>query len=142
LVYKSGKQTCAKADGLDVDKSAYRVRFIARFTKIVNKMGADPPGEKSFGELVRSRRLEKGLTIEHLATLVGKSKAYLSLVENGKREPTPRLIERLVNVLGGNLNDWKFLGLERDRLQRTLSEYPAQVQKFLRTMAQPGSRKR
>jgi transcriptional regulator with XRE-family HTH domain len=91
---------------------------------------------------VKSRRLERGLTIEHLARLAGKSKAYLCLVENGKREPTPALIERLAEIFGENLNDWKFLGLERDRLQRTLDEYPAQVQKFFRTMAQPKSRKR
>jgi transcriptional regulator with XRE-family HTH domain len=105
-------------------------------------MEADPTSAKSFGELVRSRRIEKGLTVEQLARLVGKSKTYMSFVENGKREPTPGLIERLVSVLGGKLNDWKFLGLERDRLQRTISDYPAQVRRFLRTVTQPGSRKR
>ena len=94
-----------------------------------------PTDAKSFGEFLRQRReLEKRLTIEQLATLVDKSKTYLSFVENGKREPTPGLIERLASVLGGNVDDWKFLGLERDRLQRALDEYPAQVQKFLRTM--------
>jgi transcriptional regulator with XRE-family HTH domain len=102
----------------------------------------NPTDAKSFGEFLRARRLEKALTIDQLATLVDKSKTYLSLVENGKRGPTPGLIERLADVLGGNLDDWKFLGLERDRFQRTLSAYPAQVQKFLRTMTQPGSRKR
>lgn len=112
------------------------------FTRIVNSTAADPTDANSFGKLVRIRRLQKGLTIEQLATLVGKSKTYMSFVENGKREPTPGLIERLADVLGGNLGDWKFLGLERNRLQRTLVEYPAQVEKFLRTMVHPNSRRK
>jgi transcriptional regulator with XRE-family HTH domain len=108
----------------------------------VNKTPVDLPGERSFGDLVKSRRLARGLTIEQLAALVGKSKAYLCLVENGKREPTPALIERLADLFGGDLNDWKFLGLERDRLRQTLDQYPTQVQKFLRTMPPQKSKKR
>jgi transcriptional regulator with XRE-family HTH domain len=108
----------------------------------VNKTSVDLPGEKTFGELVKSRRLARELTIEELAALVGKSKAYLSLVENGTREQTPALIERLAELFGGDLNDWKFLGLERDRLRQTLDQYPVQVQKFLRTMPPQKSKKR
>ena len=105
-------------------------------------MAADPTHINSFGELVRTRRRQKGLTIEQLATLVGKSKTYMSFVENGKREPTPRLIERLADILGGDLSDWKFLGLERNRLQRTLAEYPAQVEKFLRSVRPPNTKRK
>jgi HTH-type transcriptional regulator, competence development regulator len=108
----------------------------------VNRTLADLPADKSFGELVRTRRLARELTIDQLAGLVGKSKAYLCLVENGKREPTPALIERLAELFGGDLNDWKFLGLEQNRLRQTLDQYPTQVQKFLRTMSPRKPKKR
>jgi transcriptional regulator with XRE-family HTH domain len=101
-----------------------------------------PVDAKNFGEFLRARRHEKEMTIEQLAARLDKSKTYLSLVENGKREPSPGLIERLAAVLGGKVEDWKFLGLERDRLHRTLTDYPTQVQKFLRTISESGLRKR
>ncbi len=58
-------------------------------------------GPGDFGPLVRSRRLELGLTLEQLAARVGCAKSYLSLLENGhRRPPDGELVEAIERGLG------------------------------------------
>jgi transcriptional regulator with XRE-family HTH domain len=45
-------------------------------------------------------RLEAGLTQAGLAMKLGQSQGYVSLLENGRRTPSPTLARRLVKVLG------------------------------------------
>ena len=95
----------------------------------------DLSADRPFGELLKQLRIQQGLSLETLAAKVGKTKGYLSLVENGRRAPSPALIERLATIFGGDLNDWMFLAVEREKLKETLGKYPEQVRRFLRTEA-------
>ena len=54
---------------------------------------------KKFGQRVRSRRLELGLTQEDLADLAGFDRTYVSLVERGARNPALLNIVRLAVAL-------------------------------------------
>ncbi len=53
-----------------------------------------------FGRRVRHHRKERGLTLDELGVLVGKPAPYLSLLENGKKEPKLGLITGLSDALG------------------------------------------
>jgi len=52
-----------------------------------------------FGRQVRHQRKRRGLTLDELGALVGKPAPYLSLVENGKREPRLGLMNELAAAL-------------------------------------------
>jgi transcriptional regulator with XRE-family HTH domain len=53
-----------------------------------------------FGEKLRNRRLEKGLTLEALAEKIGSTKAYVWQLENKKpAKPSGELLLKIANVL-------------------------------------------
>lgn len=57
-----------------------------------------------FGEYLRSKRKEKGLTLKQLAELSGLSDAYICHVENGKRGiPSTENVNKLAQALGIDL---------------------------------------
>lgn len=51
------------------------------------------------GRRLRYFRIQAGLTLQNLADRVGKQPSYLSMVENGHREPTLSLINQLASAL-------------------------------------------
>ena len=54
----------------------------------------------TFGEVVRRRRLARGLSLRRLAHLLGVSPTYLSLVERGKAAPpTAARVARMAQLL-------------------------------------------
>lgn len=55
------------------------------------------------GKELRILRMEYGELLKDMADKLGKSPAYLSSVENGKRVPTDKLINELIDVY--NLDD-------------------------------------
>jgi len=61
---------------------------------------------KELGAHVRARRLARGMTQERLATVLGISVAYLSLIERGGRNPpftTVVAIARALKIPPGDL---------------------------------------
>jgi transcriptional regulator with XRE-family HTH domain/predicted transcriptional regulator len=60
----------------------------------------DPFDALVFGQRLRHLRRAAGLTLDQLGERVGKPAPYLSLVENGKREPRVSLISALASALG------------------------------------------
>ena len=48
---------------------------------------------------LQEKRIEKGLTQEEVARIVGVNRASLSKVENGKTSPSVRLAQRIGAVL-------------------------------------------
>lgn len=52
-----------------------------------------------FGHRLRHHRKERGLTLEELGSRIGRPAPYLSLLENGKREPKLSQIESLAAAL-------------------------------------------
>jgi len=54
-----------------------------------------------FGELVRTRRKERGLTMEMLAAKIGSHKGYVSGIESGKvNPPSVKVIKKYAKALG------------------------------------------
>ena len=53
-----------------------------------------------FGQRLRHFRKRRGYTLEELGSLIGRPAPYLSLVENGKREPKLSQINNLAEALG------------------------------------------
>lgn len=58
-----------------------------------------------FGHRLRHHRKSRGLTLEALGERIGRPAPYLSLLENGKREPTLSQINRLADALGVTAED-------------------------------------
>jgi len=57
------------------------------------------------GRRVRHYRNEAGLTLDQLGELVGKPAPYLSLLENGKKEPRVNLVVDIAKALGVDVTD-------------------------------------
>lgn len=55
-----------------------------------------------FGKLVRKYRIDVHMKLGEMASLVGVSPAFLSSVENGKKNPSADLVNKIAGVL--NLN--------------------------------------
>lgn len=53
-----------------------------------------------FGQLIKSTRLEKGLLIRELALKAKVSLGYISLIEQGKRNPTINNAVRIAKAVG------------------------------------------
>ena len=65
----------------------------------------------AIGERVRQRRVERGWSLEMLATHAGVSRSMLSAVERGAKVPTIVVLHRIANGLGTNMTH--LLGEER-----------------------------
>ncbi|MCX7703172.1 MAG: XRE family transcriptional regulator [Planctomycetota bacterium] len=55
---------------------------------------------RNIGQAIKELRLRRGWTIRKLAELVGKTPAYVSLIENRKRQLSMPLLEVFANALG------------------------------------------
>lgn len=58
-----------------------------------------------FGQRLRHVRKGRGLTLEQLGELIDRPAPYLSMVENGKREPKASLVGELADALGTTAAD-------------------------------------
>lgn len=59
----------------------------------------------TFGHRVRHYRKQKGYTLDQLAALVGRQAPFLSLLENGRKEPRLTEISALADALGVSPTD-------------------------------------
>ena len=66
----------------------------------------------TFGDRLREMRLQKGLTQEQLAKLIGVAKSTLTGYEKGNREPDLFKIKRLLEVL--DIDSDFLLGVSRN----------------------------
>jgi transcriptional regulator with XRE-family HTH domain len=48
-----------------------------------------------FGKTVRKLRIDKGITLKEMASLLGKTSAYLSAVETGRKNASSELVEQI-----------------------------------------------
>jgi transcriptional regulator with XRE-family HTH domain len=51
------------------------------------------------GQLVRTWRVQRGLSQAHLAQLAGTGQAAISRIESGRDQPTLTLLERIADAL-------------------------------------------
>ncbi|MDQ2077483.1 helix-turn-helix transcriptional regulator [Marinimicrobium sp. ABcell2] len=55
-----------------------------------------------FGKLVRKYRIDAHMKLGEMALSVGVSPAFLSSAENGKKNPSAELVDKIADVLGLN----------------------------------------
>ncbi len=83
-----------------------------------------------FGNKVRERRVEEGLSQEKLAQAVGISRNYLSQVERGQATNLSwQVMERLTSVLG--------LKVEQEGTESEKVDLPASLAEFAKTAGLP-----
>lgn len=90
---------------------------------------------KSFGAMVRRRRLAKKLSLRKFAEMVGVSPTYLSLVEQGKveRPPTAERVRKMAELLGENPDQWIALaGRMPDDVAEIIRDAPETMPALLR----------
>lgn len=56
--------------------------------------------ENNFGERLKARREEKGLTFAELEAVSGVHKSYLGRIERGERYPSAHILRKLAEPLG------------------------------------------
>ena len=60
-------------------------------------------GDYNFGEMIKTQRLERGLSIRKVSDLTGISSAALSRWESGKRIPSVESFNKVMTALGAEL---------------------------------------
>ncbi|MFJ6654213.1 helix-turn-helix domain-containing protein [Microbacterium sp. NPDC091313] len=58
----------------------------------------------TIGRRIRHLRTRRGLTLDDLATAVGRAPSQISMIENGRREPKLTMLQSLARALGTNLD--------------------------------------
>ncbi|WP_113702208.1 helix-turn-helix domain-containing protein [Nonomuraea lactucae] len=64
---------------------------------LLTRLDLDPP---SFGELLRTLRIRRGLTLRELSQETGISRSKLSRLERGTARPTPADVRALASTHG------------------------------------------
>lgn len=60
---------------------------------------------KKFGENVQNARKDKNISQEKLAELIGVNRTYISLIEQGDRNPSLKTIYRIAKALNTKSSD-------------------------------------
>ena len=60
-------------------------------------------GDYNFGEMIKTQRLERGLSLRKVSDLTGISSAALSRWESGKRVPSIESFTKVMTALGAEL---------------------------------------
>ena len=92
--------------------------------------------EKSFGQLLREKRIAKGFSLRKFASLVDVSPTYISQVEQDNIDPpTADRVKRMAELLGENVDEWTALaGRMADDLPEIIRESPTAIPDLLRAM--------
>ncbi|MBX3452284.1 MAG: helix-turn-helix transcriptional regulator [Planctomycetaceae bacterium] len=98
-------------------------------------MGKKKPG-KTFGQILREKRIEKGFSLRKFAALVGISPTYLSQVEQDNVDPpTADRVKKMAELLGENVDEWTALaGRLTEDLPEIIHEAPTEVPDLLRAV--------
>jgi transcriptional regulator with XRE-family HTH domain len=91
---------------------------------------------KTFGQVLREKRIEKGYSLRKFAELVGISPTYLSQVEQGNVDPpTAERVRRMAEILGENPDEWIALaGRVPEDLPEIIQKQPTEVPDLLRAV--------
>lgn len=94
------------------------------------------PKRKSFGQILREKRIAKGFSLRKFAELVGVSPTYLSQVEQDNVDPpTADRVKRMAELLEENVDEWTALaGRLTEDLPEIIHEAPTAVPDLLRAV--------
>jgi HTH-type transcriptional regulator, competence development regulator len=92
------------------------------------------PKAKSFGKLLRARRLACGFGLREFASLVGVSSTYISQVEQENIDPpTAERVSKIAQILGENPDEWISLaGRVPNDLEGIIQKQPIGMPALLR----------
>ena len=92
--------------------------------------------DKTFGQLLREKRTEKGFSLRKFAGLVGISPTYLSQVEQDNVDPpTADRVKKMAELLEENVDEWTSLaGRLTEDLPEIIHEAPNAVPDLLRAV--------
>ncbi len=90
------------------------------------------PDYKEIGKIIKSYRLEKGITSDQFSKQMGISYPTLSRIENGHQGPSAAVIQKLAN-LGMDVSDLSFASRPHSK-EQTLSYRLAEVENKLAKM--------
>jgi transcriptional regulator with XRE-family HTH domain len=98
-------------------------------------MGKKKQG-KTFGQLLREKRIEKGFGLRKFAEMNGFSPTYLSQVEQDNVDaPTADRVKRMAELLGESVDEWTALaGRLTEDLPEIIREEPTLVPDLLRAV--------
>lgn len=91
--------------------------------------------QKRFGDIIRVKRLAKGLSLRKFAELVGVSPTYISQIEQGKVQYAPAVdrVQKMAEVLGEPSDELIALaGRVPEGLPGVFAEEPRMMATFLR----------
>ncbi len=92
--------------------------------------------QRSFGQVLREKRVAKGYSLRKFAELVDVSPTYLSQVEQDKVDspPTVERLNRMADVLSENRDEFvSFAGRVPEDLPRIIQSRPDTIPELLRT---------
>lgn len=91
---------------------------------------------RTFGELLREKRVERGFSLRKFAQAVGVSPTYLSQVEQSNVDPpTADRVKRMAELLDENVDEWTALaGRITEDLPEIIHDAPRQVPDILRAL--------
>ena len=75
---------------------------------------AKPKG-RTFGQVIRGRRRQLGLSQQKVARRINTSTPYVGHLESGKRHPSDKTVARIANVLGFDGRELYFLANPKAR---------------------------
>jgi transcriptional regulator with XRE-family HTH domain len=92
--------------------------------------------DKTFGQFLREKRIEKGFSLRRFAEQVGISPTYLSQVEQDNVDPpTADRVKRMAELLGESVDEWTALaGRLTEDLPEIIHESPIAVPDLLRAV--------
>lgn len=90
--------------------------------------------QKPFGDVLREKRMAKGISLRKFADQVGVSPTYLSQVEQGNIDPpTAERVRKMAEILGENADELIALaGRVPEDLPKIIQKQPTQIPELLR----------
>lgn len=73
--------------------------------------------EKRIADEIRNFRLDRGMTLENLASITGLTKGYLSRIENSEKPPPISTLAKIASAL--NVDIISFLSEDKERREHT-----------------------
>jgi repressor LexA len=96
---------------------------------------------KDVGKKIRELRVQRGWTLKKLGDAIGKTSAYLSIIENGHRPVRRELLEEIANALGVTVSH--FTGeKEPDRKSEILNDLRELIDRHTEAGGPPGTGRR
>ena len=105
-----------------------------QYTKLTSLVGLEMNGEVDFGSRVLMLRTDKRMGIRELGRALGVSAMHISNLEKGKSMPSPELVEKIAQVLEGDLDELLHLADQLDpAVVNVIQSNPYTVPSLLRS---------